>query len=59
MSEALLWSLALPPIAALVVVAWIVATLRANVGLVDIFWSLFFLGSALTYAAVSPLAATL
>ena len=54
MSSPALWAQALPAIAALAFVAWIVATARRNAGLVDIFWSLFFLAAALTYAWPAP-----
>jgi steroid 5-alpha reductase family enzyme len=47
------WAQALPPILALAFIAWIVATARRNAGLVDIFWSLFFLAAALTWAALT------
>ena len=48
------WVTALPSIAALAAAAWIIATLRRNVGLVDIFWSLFFAAAAAPYAAATP-----
>ena len=54
MSAISTWVTGLPAIAGLAAVAWLVSTLRRNVGLVDIFWSLFFLAAALTYAAFSP-----
>jgi steroid 5-alpha reductase family enzyme len=47
------WLAALPAIALLAVAAWAVCTLRRNVGLVDIFWSLFFLLAAVVYGAVA------
>ena len=47
-----LWGLALPAMFALGLVAWVVATARRNAGLVDIFWSLFFVQAAALYAAV-------
>jgi steroid 5-alpha reductase family enzyme len=51
MNDALsLWLGALPAIAVLSLVAWGVATARRNVGLVDIFWPLFFLVAAAAYA---------
>ncbi len=34
--------------------AWAIATARRNAGLVDIFWSLFFLAGALVYGATDP-----
>ncbi len=40
---------ALPWMLALAVLAWGIATLRRNAGLVDIFWSLFILVAALYY----------
>jgi len=43
----LLWLGALPALLVLGVIAWGVATARANVGLVDIFWSLFILLAAI------------
>jgi steroid 5-alpha reductase family enzyme len=47
---------ALPWMLAMALLGWCVATLRRNVGLVDIFWSLFLLVAALWYglAAASP-----
>jgi steroid 5-alpha reductase family enzyme len=50
MSTATLWLSALPFMAVLALVAWVVATARRNVGLVDIFWSLFLLLAAAIYA---------
>ena len=49
------WAGALPAIAALALVAWVVATVRRNAGLVDIFWSLFFVAAALVYASLAPM----
>ncbi len=37
------WLYSLVPIVALSVVAWVLCTLRRNVGLVDVFWPFFFL----------------
>jgi steroid 5-alpha reductase family enzyme len=54
MSAALSWLHALPVVLALAFVAWVVATARRNAGLVDIFWSLFFLAAAITWAALVP-----
>ena len=54
MSIANLWLAALPAIAGLALVAWVVATARRNVGLVDIFWSLFLLLAAAIYALKTP-----
>lgn len=47
------WLLGLPATLALALVAWVVATARRNAGLVDIFWSLFFLVAAAVYAVVA------
>lgn len=47
------WTAALPGIAALAIAAWTLCTVRRNVGLVDVFWSLFFLLAAVVYAAVA------
>jgi len=44
------WAAALPAMLILALVAWAIATARRNVGLVDIFWSLFFLVAAAVYA---------
>ncbi len=44
------WLSALPAMIGLALVAWIIATRRRNVGLVDIFWSLFFLLGAIVMA---------
>jgi steroid 5-alpha reductase family enzyme len=46
MSALLSWFGALPWILGLALVAWAIATLKRNVGLVDIFWSLFLLAAA-------------
>ena len=53
MNTGWIWLASLPALAALAVTAWVVCTVRRNVGLVDIFWSLFFLLAAGLYAAVS------
>ena len=45
---------ALPLMPATAVVAWGIATLRRNVGLVDIFWSLFILLAAFWYFRAQP-----
>jgi steroid 5-alpha reductase family enzyme len=50
MSPIAIWLLALPAMLGLALVAWVIATVRRNAGLVDIFWSLFFLAGALVYA---------
>jgi steroid 5-alpha reductase family enzyme len=47
------WLASLPVIAVLATAAWAVCTLRRNVGLVDIFWSLFFLLAAGSYAVAA------
>jgi steroid 5-alpha reductase family enzyme len=44
------WAAALPAMLVLALIAWAIATARRNVGLVDIFWSLFFLVAATVYA---------
>jgi steroid 5-alpha reductase family enzyme len=49
-----IWLPALPALVALAVVAWVVASARRNVGLVDVFWSLFLLLAAVLYWAQSP-----
>ena len=51
MSTLELWFTALPALLALGLIAWAMASLRRNAGLVDIFWSLFFLLAALVYFA--------
>lgn len=43
------WFLALPWMLATAFVAWVVSTLRRNVGLVDIFWSLFLLVAGVSF----------
>jgi steroid 5-alpha reductase family enzyme len=48
-----LWLASLPGIAVLATTAWAVCTMRRNVGLVDIFWSLFFLLAAGLYAVAA------
>jgi steroid 5-alpha reductase family enzyme len=45
------WLTAFPAMVVLGLIAWAIATARRNVGLVDIFWSLFFLLGALMYLA--------
>ncbi|MGQ0510174.1 MAG: DUF1295 domain-containing protein [Betaproteobacteria bacterium] len=47
------WIPGLPATLALALVAWAIATVRRNAGLVDIFWSLFFLAAAAVYAVVA------
>jgi steroid 5-alpha reductase family enzyme len=51
MSVGSVWLASLPALAILAGAAWAVCTVRRNVGLVDIFWSLFFLAAAGIYAA--------
>lgn len=53
MSAVALWPLALPALLVLGVTAWAIATARHNAGLVDIFWSLFFLLAAGVYAGLA------
>jgi steroid 5-alpha reductase family enzyme len=48
------WVATLPALAALALVAWMVASARRNVGLVDIAWSLFFLLAASVLAVRAP-----
>lgn len=48
------WLWALPFMAGFAVIAWAVATVRRNAGLVDIFWSLFILLGALVVVQASP-----
>jgi steroid 5-alpha reductase family enzyme len=54
MSITTLWLSALPFMAVLALAAWAVSTARRNVGLVDIFWSLFLLLAAAVYIFFSP-----
>ena len=49
-----LWLTALPAMLAMSLGVWALATARRNAGLVDIFWSGFFLAGAALYAAASP-----
>ena len=46
------WLTAAPALLALALVAWAIATVRRNAGLVDIFWPLFFLLGGLVCAAL-------
>ena len=55
MTTITLWLTALPAMLGLALLVWVIATVRRNAGLVDIFWSGFFLAGAAVYAAVSPL----
>lgn len=50
------WLSALPAMLALGAVAWLIATARRNVGLVDVFWSLFILVAAIVVFLQSPAA---
>jgi steroid 5-alpha reductase family enzyme len=52
MNTASVWLQALPFMMAVALVAWAVSTIRRNAGLVDIFWSLFFLTGSYVYACV-------
>jgi steroid 5-alpha reductase family enzyme len=58
MSAASLWLAALPALAGLGLVAWIMATARRNAGLVDVFWSLFLLLAAAVMAVRAPAVGT-
>ena len=49
-----IWLSALPVMLGMALLTWLIATARRNVGLVDIFWSIFFLGGAAVYAGTSP-----
>jgi len=51
MTHVAFWAAALPAILILALAAWAMATARRNVGLVDIFWSLFFVAATGVYAA--------
>ena len=53
MNAGCVWIASAPSISVLATTAWAVCTVRRNVGLVDIFWSLFFLLAALLYAAAT------
>ena len=48
------WLTALPAMLGLALLVWALATARRNAGLVDIFWSGFFLAGAAVYSAASP-----
>jgi len=52
MSVYLLWAWGLPAMLSMGVVAWAVCTARRNAGLVDIFWSLFFVSGAAVYVGL-------
>ncbi|HZM35293.1 MAG TPA: DUF1295 domain-containing protein [Burkholderiales bacterium] len=47
------WAAALPAILVLSLAAWALCTARRNAGLVDIFWSLFFMAAGAVYAALA------
>ena len=51
MATFLSWAAALPAVLAVALLAWVIATVRRNVGLVDIFWPLFFLVAAWMYSS--------
>lgn len=53
MTAPALWLTALPATLSLGLLAWAIATARRNVGLVDIFWSLFFLLGAAVYVSLA------
>jgi steroid 5-alpha reductase family enzyme len=53
MTVTYLWLTAVPAVVVLALIAWGIATARRNVGLVDIFWPLFFLSALTVYAATS------
>ena len=48
------WIAALPALGALALAAWVVATARRNVGLVDIAWPLFLVLAAVVFALRAP-----
>ena len=54
MTAPALWLTALPAMLSLGLLAWAIATARRNAGLIDIFWSLFFLLAALFCAGLAP-----
>ncbi len=56
MSTVALWLSALPFMLVLGLIAWAIATARCNAGLVDIFWSMFFLLGALLHFAAGDAA---
>jgi steroid 5-alpha reductase family enzyme len=56
MSGLELWPWGLAATLPLGVLAWAVATMRRNAGLVDIFWSIFFAAAAAAYLAMTPAA---
>lgn len=52
---AAIWLWGLMPMLVVAVVAWAICTIKRNVGLIDIFWSLFLLSAGITYAAMSSI----
>ena len=54
MNTLIVWLTALPAMLALGGLAWAIATARRNVGLVDIFWPIFFVVGAAVYATAAP-----
>ena len=48
------WLAALAAMLALATIAWAIATLKRNAGIVDIFWSLFLLAGAGVHAVAAP-----
>jgi steroid 5-alpha reductase family enzyme len=56
MNAGILWLCGLPAALALAIPVWAICTLRRNAGLVDIFWSLFFVACAIVYAMLVPAA---
>lgn len=50
MSALAAWTSALPAVLVVAFVAWSISTARRNAGLVDIFWSLFFIAAAAAFA---------
>ena len=47
------WAAALPAIVVLSLAAWALCTVRRNAGLVDIFWSLFFIAAGVVYGVLA------
>lgn len=54
MTTITLWLTALPAMLGLALLVWVIATVRRNAGLVDIFWAGFFVAGAAVYAVASP-----
>lgn len=44
------WIAGIVPMLVLAVIAWVICSIKRNVGLIDIFWSLFLLGAGIAYA---------